>query len=444
MTQDPAEQVALRRYALISEAAAPWLRARERGALVRELAARTHQLPDGAELVVSRNTLDRWIKAYLERGLDGLKPMVRSDVNSVRGHPELFEEAARLRREQPRRSAAHIAEILLARHGVRISERTLREQLLRRGLDRGRLVGDVKVFGRYEAERPNERWIGDVLVGPYIPHPRVAGSKRARLFLLVDDHSRFLVHGRWVTEENTRAGQHVLRTAIVRHGLPQSLYLDNGAPFANAAIDRTCAVLGIRLIHSRPHAPAGRGKQERLLRVIRERFLLEVETVGIASMTDLNQRFEAWTDSYLNARIHSETGQVPRLRFQSGEPSPVPDQARLRDAFRWSALRKVTKTATVSLLGNSYQVDAVLCGRQVELRYDPEDLSQISVYMASVRYADAVPFRIEHHVHPQVPQAARPTPEATGIDYLRLVQDQHQRLAGEPLRYRDLPAKERS
>jgi len=34
------------------------------------------------------------------------------------------------------------------------------------------------------------------------------------LFLLVDDYSRLLVHGRWVTEENTRAGQDVLRSAI--------------------------------------------------------------------------------------------------------------------------------------------------------------------------------------------------------------------------------------
>src|SRR6266536_6605856 len=88
----------------------------------------------------------------------------------------------------------------------------------------------ARAFGRYEAERPNQRWIGDVLVGPFVPHPRVAGSKRARLFLLVDDHSRLLVHGRWMAWENTRAGQDVLRAAIVRRGLPETLYVDNGAP----------------------------------------------------------------------------------------------------------------------------------------------------------------------------------------------------------------------
>jgi hypothetical protein len=38
---------------------------------------------------------------------------------------------------------------------------------------------------------------------------------------------------------------------ITRRGVPEILYADNGAPFANAWLARTCAVLGIRLIHSR-------------------------------------------------------------------------------------------------------------------------------------------------------------------------------------------------
>jgi IS30 family transposase len=37
---------------------------------------------------------------------------------------------------------------------------------------------------------------------------------------------------------------------------------------------RTCAVLGIHLVHSKPYSPEGRGKQERLNRVIRERYFL--------------------------------------------------------------------------------------------------------------------------------------------------------------------------
>jgi hypothetical protein len=42
----------------------------------------------------------------------------------------------------------------------------------------------------------------------------------------VDDFSRLLVHARWLPDQNTRAGQEVLRAAIQRRGLPEQLYVD--------------------------------------------------------------------------------------------------------------------------------------------------------------------------------------------------------------------------
>src|SRR5207244_5343526 len=141
-------------------------------------------------------------------------------------------------------------------------------------------------------------------------YPRGPGSKRAYLFLLVDDFSRMLIHGRWVPDQNTRAGQDVLRAAIQRRGLPVQLHVDNGAPFSNTALERSCAVLGIRLVHSRPYSPQGRGKQERLVRYIRERFLVEAEAHGIASFQQLNDRFTAWAEQVCNTRVHAEIGQT--------------------------------------------------------------------------------------------------------------------------------------
>ncbi len=269
MPPDPAEAIALFRYRVVAEATNERLTPAERGLVVRDLAAQAHELPDGSQREYSRATLDRWIRACRAEGLDGLRPAPRSDIGQARVAPELIEEACQLRRELPVRSAEQIGRILGARHGVRVAPRTIREHLRRRGLDRARLTAEPRVYGRFEAEHPNERWIGDVLVGPFVPHPRTSGSRRAYLFLLVDDHSRLLLHGRWMTDENTRAGQTVLRAAILRRGLPESLHLDNGAPFANAALERTCAVLGIRLVHSAPYAPQGRGKQERLNRTER-------------------------------------------------------------------------------------------------------------------------------------------------------------------------------
>ncbi len=99
----------------------------------------------------------------------------RAEPGAVRAHPELFAEAAALRLELPSRSAAQIASILFHRHGIRVVERTVRAQLRRAGLHREALEAEPKVFGRYEAEAPNDRWITDVLVGPWVP---VAEARR--------------------------------------------------------------------------------------------------------------------------------------------------------------------------------------------------------------------------------------------------------------------------
>ena len=145
------------------------------------------------------------MRAWRAGGLDALKPSARADTGAVRAHPELFAEAAALRLELPSRSAAQIASILYHRHGIRVAERTVRAQLRRAGLHREALEAEPKVFGRYEAEAPNDRWITDVLVGPWVPWPRVDASVRARLFLIVDDHRRLIVDGRFFAHENARA-----------------------------------------------------------------------------------------------------------------------------------------------------------------------------------------------------------------------------------------------
>jgi len=436
---DPAETVALFRYHVVADALSQGLSPAERGQLVRQLAAVSHTHPDGSARVYSRATLDRWIRTYREQGLDGLRPQPRADLGVVRRHPALLEEAARLRQEVPARSGAQISAILQARHGVRVAERTVREHLQRRGLQRAVLAGAAKVYGRFEADRPNEMWIGDVLVGPFVPHPRQAGSQRAYLFVLVDDFSRLLLHARWFPEQTARAGQEVLRAAIQRRGLPERLYVDHGAPYVNAALLRTCAVLGIRLIHSRPYTPQGRGKQKRLNRYIRERFLLEAEAQGITSFSAPGDRFLAWAEQVCNARQHAETGEVPLLRYLTGGPTRLVEPSLLRDAFRAAVLRWVSRTSSVSLAGQRYAVDPALVNRRVELRFDLNDLTRLEVYWEGRPFGSAVPYVIGRHVQRQVPPPTPPPTDPTGVDYLGLVLAAHEEQTLGKIAFRDLP-----
>ena len=116
--------------------------------------------------------------------------------------------------------------------------------------------------------------------------------------------------------------------------------------------------------------------------------------------------------------------------FQASGPPRQAGPALLREAFRWSVTRRVTRTAAVPLEGNAYAVDPALTGRRVELRYDPEDLTRIDVFLDGKPAGAATPFITRRHVHRAVPQAARPEAAPTGIDYLGLVAAAHEEEAG--------------
>lgn len=212
---------------------------------------------------------------------------------------------------------------------------------------------------------------------------------------------------------------------------------------------RALASLSITLTHSKPGQPAGRGKIERFFRTVREQFLVELGVEGVAravaDLAQLNELFAAWVETIYHRRVHSETGQVPLARFLAGftdgAAPALPSPAQLHEAFLWSQRRTVTKTATISLCGNSYEVDAALVGRRVEVVFDPFDLTQLQVRYQGRPMGTAVPHRIGTHVHPDAHPETAPAPApATGIDYLALVAAQHRTQLAQRINYTDLPA----
>ena len=144
-----AEQVALFRYQLIREAADPALSTRQRGRLVRELAARAHQGPSGEQVVVSRATIDRWIRAWRSGGFAALAPPARQVT--PRTDAAALELAAGLKREKPARTAAQVVRILRASCGWSPSVRTLQRHFERLELNTRPDGQPPQAFGRFEA-----------------------------------------------------------------------------------------------------------------------------------------------------------------------------------------------------------------------------------------------------------------------------------------------------
>jgi putative transposase len=436
---EQARAIGLFRYQLIREPADPGLSSKARGRLVRQIAAREHVDPAGRRRRISRDTLDRWIRAWRRGGFDALVPDPRQ--SSPRLPVEVIEMAVVLKRENPARTATQVRRILRAQMGWAPGERTLQRHFANDpqiAAVLGALAaggpGSEAVFGRFEADRPNELWTGDALHGPTI------GGRKTYLFAFLDDHSRAIVGHRFGFAEDTVRLAAALRPALGSRGVPDAVYVDNGSAFVDAWLLRACAKLGIRLIHSTPGRPQGRGKIERFFRTVREQFLVEItgEITGtegpgqdggrhrVADLGELNRLFTAWVETVYHRREHSETGAPPLARWHAGGPFPLPTPAALAEAFLWEAHRTVSKTALVSLQGNTYQVDPLLVGHRVELVFDPFDLTTLQVRVRGVPAGTAIPHRIGRHSHIKArPETPPPPPTVTGIDYARLIGDAH-------------------
>jgi len=423
-----ARDVALFRYAVIRAAADPGLPPRQRGALVRALAAREHRDADGQLVRIGRSTLDRWVRAWRAGGFDALVPGARQVA--PRTGAAVLELAVALKKEKPARTAAQVHRILAARlaAGQVPSVRTIQRHFVRMDLTRATGTGTVpEAFGRFEADAPGELWVSDVLHGP----PAGAAAK-TYLFGIEDDHSRFITGHWWTTKEDTTGLFAALRRAVEAHGAPQAFYVDNGSPYVSRQLLHALATLGIQITHSRPRRPQGKGKIERLFETVRAQFLVEVAAGGqpgtpLESVACLEELFGAWVHQVYHQAVHSETGQAPADRFAAA-PSRLRQLApeAIEEAFLWQDFRTVTKTATVSLHGNRYQVDAALCGRKVELLYNPADLTGgIRVRWRGTPMGEAVPHVIGRHSHPGLAPAAPAPAPPTGIDYLHMVAEAH-------------------
>lgn len=431
--RERAQLVALFRYQLICPALDAGLSSKARGKVVRAIAARTHAGPFGGQHTYSRDTLDRWIRRYRTGGFEALTPSTRQPGSRI--DTTVLELAVALKRENPARTAAQVARILRSSSGYSPSESTLLRLFHQRQL-MGPAIGQAPVFGRYEADAPNERWVGDALHGPKV------GGRKTYLFAFLDDHSRLVTGYRFGFAEDVVRLAAALEPALACRGVPGSCYVDNGSAYVDAWLLRACAKLGIRLIHATPHRPQGKGKVERFFRTVRDQFLVEVTDTsaadlaergvsGAAALLELNALFTAWVESVYHHQVHSETGQSPLARWnegwqRAGHGPAMPAADALNEAFLWSQLRTVTKTATISLHGNTYQVEPALVGRKVELVFSPFNLERIEVRHGGRSYGQALPHLITRHTHPKArPEVPEAAPAATGINYLHLLADTH-------------------
>ena len=368
--------VALFRYGLIADVLRLPPGSREIRRTLNDKAQRTYSIPGTRRTRVALETMRDWLSVYRNGGFEALYPKTRADRGRPRRMPpEVAELLVALKTERPARSVKALIEAARER-GVEhpLAPSTVHRLLAREGLFDKRPGEPVATDRRRFAFRDaGEMWMSDVMHGPKVRDAR----RRRKTFLIafIDDATRVIPFAAFAFAENTTAFLPVFKHAIARRGLPARLYVDNGANFRSQQLALVCAKLGIALIHARPYQPAGKGKIERWFRTVRAAWLGHLSAEATESLETLNRTLWAWVEGEYHRSPHRGLdGRTPLEQWAlAGHDVRYPDRSLdLDDLFLFEAKRRVMKDRTVSLHGRLYEVDAVLVGQTVTLRYDPD------------------------------------------------------------------------
>lgn len=376
-----AEQVALFRYGLISDLVHPAAGDETRRLYdrLREKAAKSYCIPGSRRTHVAVETLRDWLGAYKAGGFEALRPKARADIGHARAIPQAVSDRLVHLKDEHRDWSVAMVIAAVQSDSAEAKATALPVSTVHRLLSRAGVMGKrpeeptSKDRRRFAYERAGELWMSDVMHGPAVG---VGGRRKQKTYLIgfLDDATRVVPYAAFALSENTGAFLPVLRQAIQRRGVPLRLFVDNGAAFRSHHLSLVCARLGVTLIHARPYAPQGKGKQERFFRTARMRLLSTLGEADLGSLDALNRRLWAWVEGEYHQTPHKGIDGLTPLdawAMRSGEVRGVGPELDLREMFLLEAKRRVRADRTVSLDGIVYEVDASLVGEKVTLHFDP-------------------------------------------------------------------------
>lgn len=340
----------------------------------------------------SDRTIRRWQHKYRKKGPQALLFYRPREPSKRINSPELAKKVIALIKEQPLRSVPKLRELLsedpaFAESVNRISNRTLYRFLDENNLNRQQrrqLAGTFtkRAYHQFEAPRSLALIQGDARDGIWIPGPN-GKSIKTYLFLWIDDYSRKILFGKYYLRERLPCMEDSFKHCILRYGIPDKAYLDNGRVYISKQFAFVLHELKIKKIHHPPYQAWCKGKIEVTNRVTKYDFQSEAQLAGFQTIEELNTAFWAWAELKYNKRVNSTTGEAPDDRFMKGlrnDQRRVEDVAWFQELFLVRDTRTISKYGKIKLYGNQYPVTAQPCRTVVGVRFDPCDLREIYIF----------------------------------------------------------------
>ena len=220
---------------------------------------------------------------------------------------------------------------------------------------------DSARYERFEMMRPGQLYQMDIQGKIYL-----TGIGWVHGFAVLDDFSRFIPAMIYYPDMRLSNGILTLNMAILNHGIPEAIYVDNGTQFKSRGermnnFELFCQAYGIKVIYSTPYRPQGKGKIERFYETVENQFIAEVkqkiqESPGY-SLNQLNQDLATYFTTQYHSRIHGGTHEKPVDRFGLGTLRPPNPPIDVQQFLERTETRTVNKFREISYQGYKIQVD---------------------------------------------------------------------------------------
>ena len=259
------------------------------------------------------------------------------------------------------------AEKLAERHGMTISDETLRGWLLENGVEHFR-----------RRKRPHRAWrerrahVGELIQLDGSHHDWFEGrGPRCVLMAYIDDASS-RVFARFYDYEGTIPAMDSFQCYIRQHGVPLAVYADKHTTYRSPAeptleeqlvgtapqsqFGRALVELGVELIAA--HSPQAKGRVERLFKTFQDRVIKELRLAEVSTLDAANAFLKRYLPIY-NRRFAVRPAQAADLH------RPRPARGELDRILCRKTTRVLRRDWTVAHNGSLYQVPTNVRATQV-------------------------------------------------------------------------------
>ncbi len=403
------QEIGLFKFSLIAPMINDTYKAPSKEQFYKEVAFKPHIHPSGREVKYSSTTIKKWHMCYKKNGFEGLLPKKRSDAGIPRSFSKkVMYEIHEIKSKFPHITTKMVYRKLVEDGFIKVSEVSL-SSMYRYIKDNSLKRCQLEPIERraYEMANVNDCWLADT---SHLLRLKVDGkSKKTYLIAIIDDKSRLLVHSEVFFNDNAVNFQIVLKKALKKYGIPKKLFVDNGGPYKNKQLSMIMASLGINLIHARPYSGASKAKIERLFRTVKDNYINCTDWNIFESLEDLNKQFNIYLNAEYQNKLHSGIKMSPRERYKNDIALiKYKSTEEIEKSFLHRISRVIHKDSTLVIQNILYEVSQKYIGQKINLRYAPDDLSELYIINQNNEIVETV-YKLD--------KVANSTLKRKGIDY---------------------------